>query len=126
MVLASLALLTVPATAADNDCSAAVTQTDLNLCIHKDYLAADTRLNALYKSLYAKYDAANRVLLQKAERAWIAYRDADCEYQTAPTQDGTVHPAMVENCMARKIDDRIKELKAQADCAEGDLSCNHP
>jgi hypothetical protein len=33
---------------------------------------------------------------------------------------------MMTDCVTGLTQERLKRLKMQADCAEGDLSCNHP
>ena len=43
----------------------------------KLYRAADKALNTQYKKLYAILDGAGRDKLMRAQRAWIAYRDAN-------------------------------------------------
>ncbi|MBC8137663.1 MAG: DUF1311 domain-containing protein [Fibrella sp.] len=43
----------------------------------KQYRLADRALNTEYKKLYAGMDGAGREKLMKAQRAWIAFRDAN-------------------------------------------------
>ncbi len=99
---------------------------EMNVCAGRDFTAADTALNALYKKLYAAYDADNKKRLQEAQRAWLKLRDSECDYETALTIGGTIHSTMVTNCDTELTLERIKRLKAQLTCEEGDLSCNHP
>jgi uncharacterized protein YecT (DUF1311 family) len=98
----------------------------LDICADRDAKAADSELNGVYRYLEQKYDGANRKALQRAERAWIAYRDAECAYETLPNAGGTVYPMIASMCFAAKTRDRIKELNAQRNCQEGDLGCNAP
>ena len=106
------------------NCKDPGTTYEINVCAGRDFTKADGALNALYKQLFAKYDVANRALLQTAQRSWLKFRDDECAYETALTIGGTIHSTMVTNCDLTL--ERIKRLKAQAACAEGDLSCNHP
>lgn len=99
---------------------------EINVCAGRDYTAADDALNAIYKQLAAKYDAGNRTLLRTAQRSWLKYRDDECDYETGLTVGGTIHSTMVTNCDTTLTLDRVKALKAQAACAEGDLACNPP
>jgi uncharacterized protein YecT (DUF1311 family) len=109
------------------DCkSQNLNQMQLDQCAGMDFTAADAKLNALYKAMMAKYDAANGALLKSSERAWISYRDAECDYETNLTVGGTINPMMDTMCRTDKTNARIKELNAQLHCAEGDLSCNAP
>jgi uncharacterized protein YecT (DUF1311 family) len=109
------------------DCkSQNLNQMQLDQCAGQDFTAADAKLNALYKTMMAKYDAANGALLKSAERAWIAYRDAECSYETNLTVGGTINPMMDTMCRTEKTNARIKELNTQLHCPEGNLDCNAP
>jgi uncharacterized protein YecT (DUF1311 family) len=99
---------------------------EMNVCAGRDFTAADTAMNALYNKLYAAYDGDNKKRLQDAQRAWLKLRDTECDYETALTIGGTIHSTMVTNCDTELTLERIKRLKAQARCEEGDMSCNHP
>jgi uncharacterized protein YecT (DUF1311 family) len=41
---------------------------------------ADHRLNAAYKALQARIEAAQRQPLLAAQRLWVQYRDANCGF----------------------------------------------
>jgi uncharacterized protein YecT (DUF1311 family) len=99
---------------------------DMNTCAGRDYKKSYTSLVAIYNQLYAKYDAANKKRLQIAQRSWRKYMDDECDYETAGTIGGTIHSTMVTNCNATLVEARIKQLQAQLNCAQGDMSCNAP
>jgi uncharacterized protein YecT (DUF1311 family) len=101
-------------------------QMELDQCAGRDFTAADAKLNTLYKVMMSKYDAANGALLKASERAWIAYRDAQCDFATNGTAGGTINSMEDTICRTGKTNDRIKELNAQLHCAEGNLDCNAP
>jgi uncharacterized protein YecT (DUF1311 family) len=126
--LGALAFTTGAAQADDKiDCkSQNLNQMQLDQCAGMDFQKSDAKLNALYKSMMSKYDAANGALLKSSERAWIAYRDAECSYETNLTVGGTINPMMDTMCRTKKTDDRIKELNTQLHCPEGNLDCNAP
>ncbi|HEX3808136.1 MAG TPA: lysozyme inhibitor LprI family protein [Rhizomicrobium sp.] len=130
--LALMALAAVPARAADDpfkgtNCkSEELNQGQLDYCAGKTYEAADAKLNALYRELTAKYDAPNAAMLKKAEVAWIAFRDAECNYETNGTAGGTINPMEQTICGTNKTNARIAELTAQLKCEEGDMLCNMP
>ncbi|GAA0544701.1 uncharacterized protein YecT (DUF1311 family) [Rhizomicrobium palustre] len=108
------------------DCSKAQTQSEMLICADKDSRATDKALNTLYGELLRRYEPKYQVLLKDAERRWIAYRDAECRFETAATEDGSIHPMAYAQCITAKTKARITELTAQRDCAEGDFSCNKP
>jgi len=62
------------------DCKKASDQNSLNRCADLSYQAADKKLNETYGKLLAKVSPQGKPRLQKAERAWVAYRDAQCDF----------------------------------------------
>lgn len=127
-ILFTTAAVVAPSNAAGPavNCKNAQTTYEINFCAGQDYQKADKELNAIYKQLFGKYDDANKKLLQTAQRAWMDFRDKECAYETNLTIGGTIHSTMVTNCDTTLTLDRIKQLKAQLNCEEGDMSCNHP
>ena len=57
----------------------AMTQTDMNVCSGSDFQKADAQLHAVYQSVLSKHrgDKAFIQNLQTAQRAWLAWRDAE-------------------------------------------------
>ena len=55
---ALLLLLATTAVQAEQDCTAPVTQTDMNICAFQDYQRADAKLNAAYKKRVASLEKA--------------------------------------------------------------------
>lgn len=98
----------------------------LDQCAGREFKAAEGKLDALYRSMMAKYDAPNRALLEAAQKSWRAWRDAECEYVTNGTAGGTINSMMQTKCRTARTNARVKELDAQLHCEEGDLSCNAP
>ncbi|TIP34814.1 MAG: DUF1311 domain-containing protein, partial [Mesorhizobium sp.] len=74
-------------------------QSMLNICADADYQAADAKLNDAYKNIVSHNDQASNKLLQTAQRAWIAFRDAECAYDTADSQGGSIHPMELSQCL---------------------------
>ena len=69
-------------------------------------------------------DQTSRDQLKDAERAWIAYRDKECAWEIGPQEDGgSIWPMAMDNCLQEKTDARIRELKSQLECVEGDVAC---
>ncbi|TPM90358.1 lysozyme inhibitor LprI family protein [Mesorhizobium sp. B2-1-3A] len=95
----------------------------MNICAGADYQAADAKLNAAYQNLIGSDDADGKRLLQAAQRAWIAFRDAECAHTTAARTGGSVHAMEVSQCLTRLTNDRVKQLAASANCEEGDAGC---
>jgi len=110
---------------AAKDCGQFVTQTDLNQCAGDNAAAADKALNALYKKVAAKLDDKDsQAALLKAERAWIAYRDAQCAYETGPQEGGgSIWPMEQSLCLQRMTDARLKELGQLPECLASSEEC---
>lgn len=98
----------------------------MNICANEDFSAADAKLNATYQNLISASDANTGQLLQSAQRAWIVFRDAECEYTTAGSEDGSIHPMEVSECLTRLTNDRIAQLTATKNCDDGDVDCTSP
>jgi Lysozyme inhibitor LprI len=61
--------------------------------------------------------------LQKAERAWLAYRDAQCDFDTMGTSTGSIYPMIYAGCLNALTQTQMEHLNQQLHCKEGDLSC---
>jgi uncharacterized protein YecT (DUF1311 family) len=111
------------------DCNNAQTQTDMNICSQRAYDTADKALNVQYKKTRAAMVAADADLdanlkgaekaLVKAQRAWVDYRDGQCEAEGFQARGGSMEPMLVSGCKAALTEARTKELKALADGPEG-------
>ena len=121
--LAVLVLLTIgPAATArageTADCGKETTQSGLNHCYDQLYRRADAMLNQVYRQLIAKAAAAEQMLLRDAQRAWIAFRDKECEFETIGSEGGSIRPMYEAMCATALTKRRIKELAALRDCKE--------
>ena len=135
LLLSSLAtlLLAAPlfagvARAAD-DCANASDQATLDACAGKDFDAADKKLNDAYKQITdrLKDNAGSKKLLVDAQRAWVAFRDAECNFQGGPPETaGSVRPMVVANCQAGLTTLRLKDFQDYLHCEEGVLDCPVP
>lgn len=129
LALAALAaILLAPATASAQDCQNATDQATMNQCAGKAFEDADKQLNADFKEIEKRLadDADTKKLLVAAQRAWIAFRDAECTFQTSMAAGGTIHPMLVANCKAALTNGRVAQLKTYLSCEEGDMSCPVP
>ncbi|KAA1182914.1 DUF1311 domain-containing protein [Rhizobium tropici] len=111
------------------DCAKAETQLDLNTCSALDFDKADKALNAQYRKTRAAMVAIDSDLdnnmkgaekaLIKAQRAWVDYRDGECEAQGFQARGGSMEPMLVSGCKADLTKKRTKELKDLAAGPEG-------
>jgi uncharacterized protein YecT (DUF1311 family) len=128
LILLAAAALTLSSSAHAEDCQNAASQREMNSCASAAYEKSDAELNALYKQVTArlKGDAKQTKLLVAAQRAWIAFRDAECAFVGEPTADGSANPLVRANCLDRITSARAADFKSYLQCAEGDVSCPLP
>lgn len=86
------------------------------------YRIADRELNAVYRKLLAAASPNGQARLRAAQRAWIRFRDLDCEAR-AGARGGSFHPAARLLCLEGATDQRTAALEAELDCEEGDMAC---
>jgi len=98
-------------------------QMDLNAKAGSDLQKSDQQLNAIYNKLRARISDAGKKSLQAAQQSWLRFRDQECEFETMGTVGGSIHSMVRAICLTRLTDQRIKDLEAQLNCKEGDLSC---
>ena len=120
--------LALSAPAEATDCAEAATQLDLDRCAAQDFAKADALLNGTYKRvmLRLKENLQIHQLLTAAQKAWLTFRDTECDFVTSTSAGGIIHPMVVATCRARLTTDRAKMLQAYLDCPEGNLDCPLP
>jgi len=127
LLLALTPLIFVSIAQAD-DCTNATTQGEMNQCAAQEKKAADDELNSLYKQITArlKDNPEAKQLLVKAQRAWIGFRDAECDFSSSGVEGGSVYPLIYGNCITALTKARVETFKTYLKCKEGDLSCPVP
>ncbi|MGI4837851.1 MAG: lysozyme inhibitor LprI family protein [Janthinobacterium lividum] len=121
------ACLLTPVAYAD-DCDNATTQGDMNACAGRQYQAADKALNSVYQQITQrlKADADTKKLLVGAQRSWVTFRDAECEFAASGVSGGSVYPLIHLNCLTAQTTSRTQALKQYLKCQEGDMGCPVP
>lgn len=110
------------------DCANTSVQSELNICADRAFDKADKALNVQYKKARAAMVALDANLsgelkgaekaLVKAQRAWVDYRDGECESQGFQMRGGSAEPMVVSGCKESLTKQRTKELKELADGPE--------
>lgn len=127
-VLLSGLAFAAPAAAEDEpevDCENAMTQFDMNVCSQQDYEKADKELNAQWAKTKkvmadwdAELDAENKGAIEAlvgAQRAWIQYRDNQCDAVGYSVWGGSMYPMIVSSCLADLTRKRTEELKSMVE-----------
>ena len=93
-ILLLLVGMTLSPVARADDCSNASDQATMSECAGKALQKSDAELNATYDQIRQRLKNAPETLklLVGAQRAWIAFRDAECDFSTSPSAGGTIHP----------------------------------
>jgi uncharacterized protein YecT (DUF1311 family) len=89
---------------------AAMTQLEITACAEAAAAHADQRLNHAYDELMRYLDGEERDRLASSERAWVAFRDADCAFWGYG--DFSLAPTNRAYCQADLSNDRAKELES--------------
>ncbi|WP_197478254.1 lysozyme inhibitor LprI family protein [Luteibacter rhizovicinus] len=128
VVMLVIASMAGSAAAQAEDCDEASSQLSMNMCADQEFEAADKQLNATYRQVTGrlKGDQAATSLLIKAQRAWLSFRDAQCEFAASANAQGSISPMLIAQCRSAATHARTKELEALLHCEEGDMSCPVP
>jgi uncharacterized protein YecT (DUF1311 family) len=94
-------------------CSNVSSQSEMTICWGKEYKAADTRLNQVYRQLVSMLGGEEKLELKKAQTAWLKYRDANCEFAANQYKGGSMRPMIYAMCLAEMTDNRTTELRSQ-------------
>ena len=109
-------------------CTDQSSQSAMNQCAGAAYEKTDAELNAAYREIMARLasDQQARQRLTAAQRAWIAFRDAECAFATEGSAGGSIYPYLLTTCRDGLTGARLAQLRAYLDCREGDLACPVP
>ena len=100
------------------------TQPEMNEDAARSFGEADAKLNDACRRLMATLDATNREKLRRAERAWLAWRNAECALETGSYQGGSACPMVELGCWEGPTQAPEKRLARQLRCPEGPMACS--
>jgi uncharacterized protein YecT (DUF1311 family) len=78
-------------------------------CISAELKRQDALLNQNYRQLMASLSAGRKKALQEAQRAWIKFRDTNCDFYYDPG-GGSAARIDANECLLNATADRAKEL----------------
>ncbi|MGJ7507112.1 lysozyme inhibitor LprI family protein [Variovorax sp. GT1P44] len=120
--IAALVVLASNAAFAQADaCKAPKTTVEINDCAQQTLARKDKELNAAYQALVKSlagtdksdatdYEGTKKLLLQ-AQRAWVQFRDNDCNAKYTFYAGGTIRDITALTCKIEHTEQRTKELK---------------
>ena len=89
-------------------------------CAAAEHKLQDARLNREYAALTRLLQTPQRRQLVKAQRAWLAYRGAECDFRSGREGGGTLGLIISDSCWLEFTARRANELAEQR-TAEEDL-----
>ena len=90
----------------------AQTQAEMNSQAFAEFKKADAELNKVYAQVIAKLDAEGKEKLKVAQRAWVAFRDAQAEVDADGSRGGSIVPLLRSTSMTESTQARTKQLRA--------------
>ncbi len=82
--------------------------------LNAEYTAVKKRISLAYKNHKNLGDKLTSALV-RAQRAWLAFRDRNCEVEAFEVEaNSEAHSTVLNNCVARIDKDRILELRRTA------------
>src|SRR5437867_145258 len=92
--------------------SYAQSQEEMNQQAAKDFDAADAAMNEAYKPFMNKIDKEAQAKLKSAQRAWVAFRDAQAELEAdLAARGGSMVPMIYNRTRTEITKARTKELE---------------
>ena len=97
------------------------TQLESNECAAKEYAEADAELNQVYKAILEKYKKDPRFVekLRAAQRAWLAFRDAEIEAKYPHANEPGYYGSILGMCdplyRTQLTQERVEKLREWLD-----------
>ncbi|KTD17041.1 lysozyme inhibitor LprI family protein [Legionella jordanis] len=83
---------------------------DIKICANREYGFYDDLLNKQYQKLMNLLPAEKRELLIDTQRAWLTYRQKQCNFLSLQHEGGTMEPVDLIQCYISLDKDRIEAL----------------
>lgn len=107
------ALLLLHALSQAARCDAPQTQAEMNTCAAQEFVRTDAKLNTVYQQVLKRIDPSRLPKLRTAQRAWLAFRDAQCAFEGSESEGGTMQPMLVSGCKSEVTKARTEQLRAE-------------
>lgn len=91
-------------------------QMSMNLCAEYHFIERDLQLNDEYRKLQKNLDGRDLKKLIVAQRAWISFRDLECDFSASDVEGGSMEPMMSLKCKQELTKHRIAQLKKYNAC----------
>ena len=88
-----------------------VTTRDLLEEADREFKKADAAMNAAYRELLRYLDPKETESLRAAQRAWLAFRDAEAKFGGLEFDGGTLQPVAMVNTLTQLTNERAAHLR---------------
>lgn len=94
------------------DCVKRESQADMNICSFRDYLRSDIELNHAWDAVTKRLRGQQKIFdtLLAGQRAWLTYREKQCDVWAKWYEGGTIASLMINSCLTDITKFRTKEL----------------
>jgi uncharacterized protein YecT (DUF1311 family) len=115
LILATIGLAPSASAAAPSAdaCTHAQTQAQITSCVDTEASRADALVEKTYRSIRRDLPARRRTLVDASQRAWRAYRNAECAAVGGAFVGGSIEPTYRASCRADLDKARITALRWQ-------------
>jgi uncharacterized protein YecT (DUF1311 family) len=86
-------------------------QPAMDECMRAEAQRQDDALNVAYRKLMAKLPPERQQYLREAERAWLAFRDKECDFEYSRDAGYLMGPTVSASCQLTMTENRVRELR---------------
>lgn len=86
--------------------------TKLMACGSAELKVRDAMLNQTYMQVLNAVPVSRQNQLRTAERAWVAFRDAECSFRMSAEEGGSDAPLVYNACRIQLTNQRTQDLKS--------------
>ena len=117
VIAISIAFVSMPAHSQhghvkNSPCEKPASTAEMANCTKKEGKAEDKKLDAYYQLISKRLEGNELTALQKAQNAWIKYRELNCTAELALYEGGTAGSYNYNSCMGDMAQRRLRELKS--------------
>lgn len=95
------------------DCNDEPGSINVYSCFSDQLVVSDKKISKLYKKLRASISAEHGAVLDRSQKAWLSYHNAECDLQFVADD-----PRRISPCRLQFNEDRLKQLQQllEEDC----------
>ncbi len=83
----------------------------MRACEQDELVRQEQALNAVYQRLRSLLDPGRKAVLRKSERAWLSFRDTQCDLEASGEEGGTLGRLEHAECMTKMTHQRVGALR---------------